>query len=164
MKPVLGKLGGGSPTAVDHFTAMQRPYLLFEGVTTDLCDGIWFLHVTSEFGEDFVVRHANADGQTQLLPAGLADLFCDLHAVAVQRTAGYIKPTFIHSKRLHEVGVSLVDSLGHLRILQILIVMGRYYDQILAKLPSFPVHHSCLDTCFLGKIRLGEDDTMAILC
>ena len=164
MNTVLGQLGCSSSAAVDHFTAMQWPYLFFERGSLNFGNGIGFLHVTSEFGEDFVVRHANADGQTQLLSAGPADLFCDLHAAAVQLTAGYIKPTFIHSKRLHEVGVSLVDSLGHLRILQILIVMGRYYDQILAKLPSFPVHHSRLDTCLLGKIRLGEDDTMAILC
>ena len=91
---------------------MQRPDLLFEGLSPDFGDGIRFLHVASELGKDFVVRHANADGQAEFLSAGLADLLCNLHSSAIQLAAGYIQLAFIHTERLHEVGISLVDRLG----------------------------------------------------
>ena len=105
--------------------------MILKGATADLCDSVWFFEVTSELGEDLVIRYTNANGKTQLLTARLAYLLSDFHATPVQLAAGYIQPAFVHSKGLHEIGVSLVDCLGHLGVFQILIVVGRDNDQVL---------------------------------
>lgn len=60
------------------------------------------------------------------------------------------------------VGVAMVDGLGQLGILQVLVVLGWYDDQVFAQLPCFPINHPGFDTCLLGKIRLGKHDAMAI--
>ena len=37
------------------------------------------------------------------------------------------------------VGVAMVDGLGQLGILQVLVVLGWYDDQVFAQLPCFPI-------------------------
>ena len=39
----------------------------------------------------------------------LPDLLCDLQWFAIYLAAGHIQPAFVHSKRLHQIGVTVID-------------------------------------------------------
>ena len=46
----------------------------------------------------------------------------------------------------------MVNLTGQLRILEVLIVLGRHNDQSWAKLSSFPIHHARFHSGFLGQV------------
>ncbi len=67
---------------------------------------------------------------------------------------GYIEPAFIHGKRIHHIGVPLVDSLGQLEVFEILVVLRRHDDEVKTVLFRLPVDHPGLYTGF--PLRLGS--------
>lgn len=152
--------GGGS--AVDHLGTMQRPHLFFEASPGDLRDSVGLLHVAAQLGEYLIKGNTYADGQAEFLPDALSDLLGYLHRGALCPAPGDVEPALVHTKGFHLVGEAFVDGAGQLAVLEVLIVLGRYHDQIPAQLPGFPVDHPGLHAGLLGEVGFGEDDAVPV--
>ena len=140
---VFSQLCSGRSSAVDHLIHIERPDLLLIGVSPNFSNSIRFFHIAPQFSVDLVKGYADADSQPQFLPYCTSYIFGDFHGTTeYSLTPCHIQPALIHTERFHEVGISLVNSLGELRILEILIILWRNDNQVSAKLSSFPIHHA----------------------
>jgi hypothetical protein len=113
------------------------------------------------FGKDFVERDANADRKAKLAFGCCPDFFC--RSDRVKAAAGEVKPALIHAIRLHSVCVPEIDFMGKPGILEILVVLGRYDDQITAAFFCLPDGHSGFHTSFLRQLGLRKYDAVPCL-
>ena len=160
---VFLKFPAGCPADVDHVGRRQRPDLFPEVVLRDHRDGVRFLHVTAQLGEDFIERHPDAHSKANFFFHCLPDLLRNLLTISHARAACDIQPALVHAEWLNLVGVAVVncaDELGHF---QVLFILRRHHDQPRALLPGFPVDHPGLDAGFLGQFRLCQNNAVAFL-
>ena len=155
--------GGGRPH-IEQVLHRQGVDDLLVVILLDPGDGVRLFVVAPQFGGDLVVGHADAgrDAQFRLDPA--ADLPGDGHGGAVQpHAARHIQPVLIQAKRLHLVGVVLVDLSGIAADANILVHVGGQGNKLGATLFCLPDGHAGFDAVGLGDIIRGEYDAVPLL-
>ena len=105
----------------------QGPHALPEVLAGKHGRAVRFLVVAAELGERAVKRHADRDGQSDLLAHAAAQLVCDMLTGAEQvHRAGDIKEGFVNAERIDKIGVLQVQLVAFARKLHIFAPMRCY--------------------------------------
>jgi len=161
---LFGQLALGSAPNKKQLVGRQLPNHLPKIILVDHSHRVGLTQIRSQLGKNFIERNTDTDRQSQLTAYGLTDIFRDLPARTEQPLAvRHIEPTFVDTKRLYLVGVTLINLPRQPRILEILFKLWRHYDQTRAALFCLPINHAGFDAGFFGRLGFGQHYAVAIL-
>ncbi|MPN22784.1 hypothetical protein SDC9_170168 [bioreactor metagenome] len=118
----------------------QRPHKVLPVLRGNHRGCVWLFVIAAQLCKHLVKADPHGHRQSQLLFHSGADLIRHGPPVSAQQVEGpgHIQPALVHTERLHQIGVLLINGVDPVGIFPVQVVMGRQQHQSGAFFPRLP--------------------------